>query len=659
MAVSWASSMQFAGCLNNPTHPDLAGEAGKAALRAEQDLAKQKVELASAKLPDRPDEGSKVVAAGGEVPQEDSPILQTGSESPEKKKSFWSFLSPKSDEPAVKDPFADQPELKPSEKATAPASGKARLASSSTPAADAPTENSEKGTEKPAEKDPYSADNWFEKEFAGKPEPSDWEKQAAATSTAAAAKAALPNKSEASLPARAAAPAKEAGVAREMPAQEEPWMTRQPAAGDSTGKVSLNAKPAPATEGTAFKLQQKPSADTPNSLKPAESPVARQQKLRVQALLSDAHTSSLRGEFHAAYRSALLAERIASENQITFAEGEENPHEFAKAMAAKIWRTSNTSDDAYLAATEVAAATREEPKQNPKPEAPVVAKSTSAFPDDVFATWEPLPDNIDQRPALATRSPQPQVTKPATAVTQSTPTFAAEALPEIRPWNSDRVKSQTTAPRELSQPDQTRPALSAPSTALNPAPTLDPLPETRKHSGSSSDPGVQFAIAHTVSEEGAPSLLDPFDGHGRANSYQTGSGTDLAAATLDRQRPLLMAPPTPVDSQMQLAEQSSMTWDELSQAKGKAATASQSKKAKAAAKWRVMWSLLGLAGAGIAAFVGVRFARSESRGYSDRSLGMQDLPPVAVPASPAALEMLNSPAPEDPAALPLQFKRAA
>src|SRR5690606_20912960 len=117
---------------------------------------------------DRDSDIGRVAQAGGLATEEngDSPILQTGGETAEAtpKKSFWSFLTPKPKKPAVKDPFADSPELKSTAKSEDPTAspGKARLASSSVAVP-------ESGT---PEKEPYAPEKWFEKELANQPAPS-------------------------------------------------------------------------------------------------------------------------------------------------------------------------------------------------------------------------------------------------------------------------------------------------------------------------------------------------------------------------------------------------------------------------------------------------------------------------------------------------------
>lgn len=63
-------------------------------------------------------------------------------------------------------------------------------------------------------------------------------------------------------------------------------------------------------------------------------------RLRMQQLVAAAIESETRGDLHAAYRSALLAQKIADEHHIAVDRLEPSPTALAETIAEKIWKTS-------------------------------------------------------------------------------------------------------------------------------------------------------------------------------------------------------------------------------------------------------------------------------------------------------------------------------
>lgn len=140
--------------------------------------------------------------------------------------------------------------------------------------------------------------------------------------------------------------------------------------------VAANARPFPGAAEPALQ-SQRPVASPTDSLmdwsreqkqvseEPKVADVAPQakeeavnpHKLRVQALLSEAHSQEIRGELKAAYRSALLAQTIAEQNGVQFDAAEEQPQQFVGTISKRLWGGES-----------VAAA-----KPEPKPEQPVPA----------------------------------------------------------------------------------------------------------------------------------------------------------------------------------------------------------------------------------------------------------------------------------------------
>jgi len=663
--------------LNNSARTDLASESGKATLQAEADQTSTPLESSPESLAQKANVPGKVALAGGEVPQTDSPILQTGgNDDVAKKSSFWKFWSPKASPSGVKDPFADQPE--PEKRTATPTqnegvSGKAQLNSTSfsTSPSGAP------GTD-PFAKDPQAAELWFEKEFA---------KSSGNSSGSQSARRSLgSNVDETSLnPSSADFPwttAKEPKAGRSSMPEWSPVAQEQDSFQAAPSTVGRATAP-PSTAATIAEGQY----DLRQSMSGTKSPATvtatdvRQQKLRVQALLSEAHTSAQRGEFHAAYRSTLLAEQIVNEYELTFGPKEEDPRNYARVLAAKIWTTSNHSEEAYIAATETASALP--PARSLKPTAQKAPASSSAsgatsskdlsspFQSDSFATWEPLPEAT--APAVANQSLNvatipSRSTETLSSTTQ--PAATANVLPEIRPWPNERAIRDAQPPMEFSN-------FNAPSTASTTPPLMTQNPEPQPlqivpDSKSGNGSGVEFAIAQSLSNEQTPALLDPFgatppvETHGsRREPVADRQSQSLANSEASSHRPLLMAPPTPEETGRATAQTPNLTWDDLSQAK----RTESEKPANQASSRRVTWSIIGLICAGIATVLGLRMSRKEDA----PKLAAASAPtpvPAPLPVQAEAIEISEAPqtleigsrenaAGDEVEAQPLRFKRAA
>lgn len=682
--VSWASSTQLVGCLNNAPRSDLAAEAGRAALSAEEGQSDRRPESIASASKSKPLPGN-VVVAGGEIPEQPGPIVQTGGESSAQKPSFWNFWSSKPEKPAVDDPFANAPAPKNQAEsrndADSPQSvaAKVRMASS---AADSGA------VDKPAANE-SSPEQWFENEFRRTSPLSSWEREAVASSNAAAlqpedsgSKIKLKNTATSqpdSFPPSRSLNREEASskaaVANspfdDVTAESAPWAAQRPTSTANSASAatlgyrqladSVMASQSKHANSSAERLGKDASA-AGNAKRPTPEPIhIRKEKLRIQALLSDAHTNQMRGELHAAYRSALLAEKVAKEHRIEFAQDEENPSDLARTIAASIWRTSNTSEEAYLAASEVTA------KQKPTPVAvPEVQKTqesapvNSPFDDHLFATWRPLPDSLDQRPermgveSLKTPATSPSLSQTHSSALSQSPPPRLDILPEIRPSNPGKEASRksplqgSNPPRELGMT----------------APELPGQEEARKSAsesgGKAVDSGVQFAIAQSVSEP-AP-FNSPFTGSETRPDAHGISDDQSLAATFGQRRPVLMAPPVPMDMTQAHVEPSPLSWEEADQASRELSTATTSN-ADTSSRWRMTWALLGLFGAVVTGVIGYRISRREEEfeGESQHHANASGLPTTVSMTTPIESNVSTTPDAEnaEPEVQAIQFKRAA
>lgn len=669
MTVGSVSCLQLMGCLNNPTRSDLASEAGKAALIAEEDLTQQRIQHAEQIAAQTQPETDRVVLASGEFPaqEQETSIVQVGAEveAAEKapaKKSFWSFLTPKPKKPPLKDPFADHPELKSETRAqaktdtktnTPPAAGKARLASSSVAVPDA----------KSAEKDAFSPENWFEKELASQPAPS-W----AAISENSPAFDGKPSGKIPEKAADASSPFDKVDqpvASAKKPIAESAWI---PQKSDNEKRDFVEESvPEWAMAGKAStRSPEKQPAETASpkgTFNSLNSLAMRQQKLRIQALMSEAHTCSLRGELHAAYRCALLAEKIAEEGQVAFEKGEETPQEFARALAGKLWRTSNSSEESYLAATEAGSAVvpASGGPVNPLPAStqgsPSHVVANSPFPQGTFATWQPVADSRGQHqvavngkpssPGIESGTQAGAIASRESSASSGRDPSTSPILPEIRPWPNERPVQNGVPPREFSGTTAMAPATPVQSSTDDAATS-----SSAEQKLTSNDRGVQFAIAHEVQEEKSPHLLDPFS--------TSGHGERMASASMDQQRPVLLAPPVPAERSSQSAVDSTLTWEQLSRSRNaeNGAQASES-----GWSWRMIWSVLGLISTGLCTAAGVWYSRRQSSDESqpDKEAGRQMTDSTSSAVAGPALEIMSdsSAANEEPEVQPLQFKRVA
>jgi len=645
-AVSWASSLQFAGCLNNTARTDLTSQAEKAALHAEQSVAERnaqadaipsaRVELAGGTAAD--ESAEKVVQASGEARQES-------------KSSFWTFWKKKPKAETV-DASAESAPVK---KADHSGDAKAPM-KPATSSALVDTSSARPSADAPAHED-FNPENWFEQEFAAA------ESRLTASSLNAAGTSKLeipPSKLDdaeqtpkasaqaGSLTAQADETAAQSTRTGKVAVPDTFWNSPSDWASAPVEKSSVPAaKPQPDAgpfgERTATRTPAQASAanDAPVTVGPSSQPALsarsgtqslkdRQQMLRIHALMSDAHTSHMRGELHAAYRSALLAEKIAREHHLTFTADQENPSVFARAVAAQIWPDSHTESAGQLAAAPAQTPAAESPVAAPQKSAPKVP--SSGFPDDAFAVWTPAPGNVNvplmtttekpvadawaTSPAAAAQTPlaqSPLMQSPSSALNVGDLTVSkSEELPLIRPGMVSRpAGTQGTA--AFPEPPVGLPAehpqtVDPRATALEPH---RPLQQTEPVPAEAN--GVQFAIAHSVSPAGEPQLIDPFE-----SSSSNQKAQKLA------QRPVLVAPLAPESRDSRI----DLTWDEmtsqpdLDQAGNGLAVAtpgkvSQQERASAGVRWRTFWAVLGLLGTGGAIVIGLKMSRRDPEDQID------------------------------------------
>ena len=399
------------------------------------------------------------------------------------------------------------------------------------------------------------------------------------------------------------------------PAEDDFWQTHPSV---PTQRQSPVAEQRTASLGEA-RNSQRPSSDaaTPQMIE------RRQSQLRVRALVSEAQTQRIRGELHAAYRSALLAANIADDAKLTFGDEAEHPRQLAKAVADQIYRQSGV-----------------QAPQNPRAIAQTPTQSRphdELFPSEgAFATW------------VTTEESQANM---HVAVKGETHTEVRPHLPVIRPnpgsiqgvWMSAPVPLDPNAPESnansalgFSTAESARSPLQRTTqpSHLNPAPE----PSTKKL-GRQADDGVQFAIVQqpvTVSEQEAPwtssvsgGLAAPL-GLGTqalpAPGGEVRSNSPLAAASLDARRPGLIAPPT-ADPYAELdMELPQSNWEllssETSESRLNNPGTEKSTERKAFQRWA--WIILSLISAGFSLVMGWRV--TQSRRERNKEVALSETP---------------------------------
>ncbi|SFJ60935.1 hypothetical protein [Planctomicrobium piriforme] len=681
-AVSWASSIQFAGCLNNAMRTDLSADAERAAITAEQSIAERKQQAAAKTLADRPESGrpesGRVDLAGGELPSEkaEKTIVQASGEKPTAKSKQTEESKPETSKPAPWMFWKKQPaeaeakaETKSQSKTVAKSGKPAESTASKTGKTAAKPASSSVATDKPskdakaaAAEKPFTPDNWFEQEFAAAESRIDAGKKTAAKSEPAQTEAAKPEAVAAKPAAAPVSAAKSAPAVAETKPSKSGSSRPFPGLGEAA-EVVPSEKPGTATLPSSDPVHARPASSWPERTAAApartiaetapkatsswstdsaaqksaptlnETLTQRQQRLRINALMSEAHTSVIRGELHAAYRSALLAEKIATEHQVQFENADENPKEFARDIAAKIWRSTKPGDETLLAETQAAPSPVVEAAQPTEP-----APTTTGFPGDSFAMWTPL--STDGKPALTSATATPKTSSAAPLAMTGTPKAAParpDALPEIRSSQSayglSRSQSVTTAPNSLQPaPTALKPTSSSPILTLE-----APLPEPETKTAG----GVQFAIAQSVTNDREPRLIDPFQSAAPAPAQPSA----MASAVMEKQRPFLVAPSVPEPPEVKQARPA-LTWDQVSETAGESFEDGDRPTpgaSKPPVSWRMLWVVSGLLAAGAATVVGLKIARRDPDEYLDFAM----LPPKQPEVEQAAENQ------------PLKIKRAA
>ncbi|WP_437193107.1 hypothetical protein [Planctomicrobium sp. SH527] len=423
------------------------------------------------------------------------------------------------------------------------------------------------------------------------------------------------------------------------------------AAGATTGgaeKTSAKADPfsqgTPAKEnvGTAFVASTdrfEPS--------PTDDVSQRQQRLRVRALMSQAHSSEIRGELHSAYRSALLAEKIATESRLAFSSEDENPSEFARMISARIFKSNpssqlanapqgtleNSGEIATKPAPEAmvfTAATQVAQTQAPQPEKRVADQASSPFDspfNERFATWVAAPTTpaVAKKAESSAMAPSPfgEVASTPTTTTsrfKATTIESSDALPEIRPGMPSGSGSREALTASAGDTWSAFPASAATPTLTQTSAT--PSGFDSKGMGvaaSGMSDNVQFALGESTRSVNEPR---PFQGFGDSTQSRMLPDQGMASATIGRHRPMLEAPPVPAPPLEFVQNQSSLQFDDpLAES-----SVEELEPAKTASN-RTLWIVVGLLGAGVATVFGLKKSRERDEETSE------DAPSLELPVA--------------------------
>lgn len=472
------------------------------------------------------------------------------------------------------------------------------------------------------------------------------------------------------------APVVSKAAASGSPFDSPSWMSATPAGTPAQADTFQKELPAKESVGTGFVASSdrfEPS--------PTDDVSQRQQRLRVRALMSQAHSSEIRGELHSAYRSALLAEKIATEHQLKFSADEENPAEFARTISARIFKNSPShqiakapqeavgsfgeatreaasESFAFAAKPEVspfqmpqaqAAQTAQSPiaqsqvsqPQLSQPEKTVASQTSSPFDspfNERFATWVAAPTaptvakTVEPSSVKSTSIGEvASIPKTTSQRFKATTLGSSDALPEIRPGTASEGGSRGDLAANGTDPWSAFPAgQSTPTlTQTSATPSGFPAKELPTNAANLRN-NVEFAVA-----EATRSVNEPRPFHGLEDTAQSRllPEQSLASATIGRHRPMLEAPSVPAPPLELVQNQSTLQFDDPF---ADAAVADEEVKPATTASNKTLWIVIGLLGAGVATVFGLKRSRDrdEEEAHDTPSLEM----PVAQSESSAADE---------------------
>ncbi|MCA9088681.1 MAG: FAD-binding protein [Planctomycetaceae bacterium] len=164
---------------------------------------------------------------------------------------------------------------------------------------------------------------------------------------------------------------------------------------------------------------------------------AQATKLRIQSLLSQAHSDLLRGDAYSAYRSALLAQQETEKNNVPFSPGEERPQELVNQISQRLWGNQPAAPIATVSNQAFAAATSQTTSRQKTAQSSVGTESQYAVFNDVKQSeWVAVPEGPTGMPKV---QPQPSAGQepafpalPAPAASRSAVSEDANSLPDIR-----------------------------------------------------------------------------------------------------------------------------------------------------------------------------------------------------------------------------------
>ncbi|WP_437185819.1 hypothetical protein SH668x_002938 [Planctomicrobium sp. SH668] len=696
LAVGCATGIQFSGCVNNADRSDTASASEVAAEQASEQLSHTvSLQLPSDTASQRP-MGSleEVVFAESEFDDDDVGIILTAGEAAAKSKSsFWNLFGKKTPKSEINDPFA---ELSNENSDVAKKGRAAQLGFNDFEKAATPTQKPEwVAQQEPApvqhsRDEEFNPDRWFEKEA----------KRTENQTAVAEVKQPVP---ESEIVFKESAQTQQ-GVWTEVPGERAtqqvkaesvaPKVDTTPKWAEEDTTSSRRLKSSQVNPSTAALIAAKESAIAekagtsapPTTARPDDLIIHRQQKLKVQALMSEAQTSKLRGELHAAYRSALLADKVSQQYQLKYNADEVVPAEFAEEIAAKLYPQADVPAQAQAKSNEMhlkgLPATHLTPAfstEKPIESHEQIAVDNTVFPEIPSATWKALPVEPSGKTegALARNERMSN----SHSASQQNDLWSAERLPEIRPTPSPRARAQPlvqpSGVKEESETQQKSPqqtvsvGSSAPmsdSVVIQTTPASELNVRNQPTTVSSKlDERVQFAIGHTVTEETSQPVLVSLPDAEKdemaflglpAPEMERSEFPALAEIPSSKSRPALMAPPVPEDHQSlttSSAQQAPITWNDLVTKPNQTETANLDQDFF----WRLTWVMLGLLGAAVATVIGLKVSRKK------QELEQANVGPVMMtaPERPVAENMDSSSEPQASSdeleIQPLRFKRAA
>ncbi len=386
VAAACASSVSVIGCARSSAREvgaDLSKQASESAIRAERFIAARNESAADVEDASSEEPAGKVFLSGTSSKARQNPLAQLLKENSEQFPSEDPFLySNRKQKDVVAQKSDDQIVLTQHSKDQRAQDSRSGIdPNDQSPIAKPFPTDAQPKTQSQATRNPFAA---YKQQQEAEPTPT------LATSKTSGSRIAK------RLPKLAASP--------KLPAQQESPVTAVPTFRKDEAIPTLGQWKNVSEQPRLNPVLKSPVVQAPVQTKPVQPKEVPQEKNveqfeRMKSLILQAKNQHARGELHAAYRSALLAQNIVTKNDLKLGPNDANPTTIAQEIAAMIWGTNKQEESKFESETE-----SDLPVIQPKLHRKQAKHNQTFTTSPAYLNWQAFPEEeTEENPVVLTQ----------------------------------------------------------------------------------------------------------------------------------------------------------------------------------------------------------------------------------------------------------------